>query len=259
MRKIYYPFVLMIISLLYPISMEKRRQLMSSSEIISSTETNLSYFYKFISILSSKETVPVKNKCNIALKNLNSLISVVEKGNIPINIVTLLAINGILWHPDPCNNPIEIHKYLELYNAIKSTPLFTDPLLNLKSETIENKSFAISKSTNTSNRTESIPSPSKNVIKKGKIAFNSNVTKYLDSDEIAANKTGSAPKVNVTKVETAPFNDTDSNLEYERQNLGSRKVELEKELQALSNIKPVSSKSNDFKCKLEQIYSERIQ
>ncbi|KAK6589888.1 hypothetical protein RS030_193022 [Cryptosporidium xiaoi] len=259
MRKIYYPFVLVIITLLYPISMEKRRQLMSSSEIISSTETNLSYFYKFISILSSRETVPVKKKCNIALKNLNSLISVIEKGNIPINIVTLLAINGILWHPDPCNNPVEIHKYLELYNAIKSTPLFTDPLLNLKSETTENKSFTISKSINTSNRTESISSPSKNVIQKEKIVFNSNFTKHLDSEEITANKTGSAPKVNVTKVEAATFNDTDSNLEYEDQNLGLRKNELEKELQALSNIKSVSSKSKEFKSRLEQIYSERVQ
>ncbi|KAH8738892.1 hypothetical protein FG386_000758 [Cryptosporidium ryanae] len=233
--------------------MEKRRQLMSSSEIISSTETNFSYLYKFISIISSRETVSVKNKCNIALKNLNSLVSVIEKGNIPINIITLMAINGILWHPDPCNNPNEILKYLQLYNTIKSTQIFNDPSLDFKSEVNENKNDNIFVETKPHSKL-------KDKINRGTIKCDVNVTRTLEDLDMEANDTRIASRANISEIETNIFNytTTDSDAEHSKVH-ESTKSQIEKELSNLSKIKPVSSKSKEFKMSLERIYNERIQ
>ncbi|KAF7459298.1 hypothetical protein HWI79_174 [Cryptosporidium felis] len=103
----------------------KKKQLMSASEVVTSVHDNLTYIERFVRIILSKESEQAKRKCAIALKNLTTLALAIEKGNIPINALTLLTLNGLIWHPDPCSHPIPIIHHLELYNFIKNSKYYT--------------------------------------------------------------------------------------------------------------------------------------
>lgn len=104
---------------------EKKKQLMSNSEVIASLDENLNHLMRFAKVISTKKSEQARNKCKIALKNLKTLNSAVENGSIRINPLTNLALNGLIWHPDPCNNPDKIINHIELYNLIRFSRFFT--------------------------------------------------------------------------------------------------------------------------------------
>ncbi|KAK9172990.1 Uncharacterized protein cmbei_4002520 [Cryptosporidium meleagridis] len=249
---------------------EKKRQLMSDFEIITSISENISLLLKFERIIFTKKSDQARTKCNIALKNLKTLNSATENRSIKINPLTSIALNGIIWHSDPCSNPDQMIKHIELYNLI-----------------INNKAFSQIFNPNQKNNNEQINlgsltkkffSPLNNGLKS--TLFRSNTT----SNSLLRNKTHtktisqgirskmdsliSSGDENSSSMIDSTFNFTNTLDAGEKispysqnktiDNSYAKKKSIKEELEELARMKSVSSKSSSgFVESLSKILSER--
>ncbi|KAH8584171.1 uncharacterized protein ELE39_001674 [Cryptosporidium sp. chipmunk genotype I] len=263
--------ILLILNIVSYAYSEKKRQLMSDSEIIASIDENISLLLKFARIIFIKKSEQAKKKCAIALKNLKTLNSATENGSIRMNPLTSITLNGIIWHPDPCNNPNQIIKHIELYNLIKLSKVFNQ-ISNFNQKSNNNEHINIRTSNtkssfsqndllrNTAFRSNAASNPfikhktSTKTISQG-------ILSKMDSLVFSGNY-NNCTTANLT-LNTTNILDTDDKLSHRVQNnTGNNSCSgrncIRMELEELARMKPVSSKSSSgFSESLCRILSER--
>ncbi|OII72079.1 uncharacterized protein cubi_01412 [Cryptosporidium ubiquitum] len=263
--------VLLILNVVSYTYSERKKQLMSDSEIIISIDENISLLLKFARLISIKKSEQARKKCTIALKNLKTLNSATENGNVKINPLTNIALNGLIWHSDPCNDPNHIVKHIELYNLIKFSNLFSQ-ISNLKQDLNNNKQINVSVLTTKS----SFPQYEKrfkntvfrsHIISKPFIKHKTStkaISQEIQSrmDSLAVNKNDSHNAVNSTPNATSILDACETTTSHSQNNTNnvvqSGKESIARELQELARMKSVSSKSaSGFSESLSRILSER--
>lgn len=264
--------VLLVLNIVSYACSERKRQLMSDSEIIDSINENIFLLLKFARIISTKKSEQARKKCAIALKNLKTLNSATENGSLHINPLTTITLNGLIWHLDPCNDTNHIVRHIELYNLIKSSDLFKQ-ISNLEQNNSNNKQVSTNTSTksyfpqnkdnrfkNNIFRTSSISKPhikhqalTKVISQETQSRLNSSVVNGTDNNRTAIILTFNATNIlDTNETGNSYTQNNTSNYRY------SGKDSISKELQELSKMKPVSSKSaSGFSQSLSRILSER--
>ncbi|EAK87847.1 hypothetical protein [Cryptosporidium parvum Iowa II] len=262
--------ILLLLSTVSYAYSEKKRQLMSDSEIIASINENISLLLKFERIIFTKRSDQAKKKCNIALKNLKTLNSATENRSIQINPLTSITLNGIIWHSDPCNNPDQMIKHIELYNLIIRSKTFSqisNPNQKNNSEqinmgTLTNKFFsprnnglknAVFRSNTISNTLIKNKTHTKTISQGIRSKMDSLISSGDDNNSSMID-----PTFNSTNVLDAGEKINPCSQNKTIDNSYATKKTIREELQELAKMKSVSSKSSTgFSESLSKILSER--
>ncbi|KAJ1610001.1 putative signal peptide-containing protein [Cryptosporidium canis] len=257
--------LLVLIIASYALS-EKKKQLMSDSEIVSSLDENISHLLKLSRAIINKKNEQAKKKCTIAVKNLKTLDSAIENGGIAINPLTHITLNGIVWHSDPCNDPSKITMHIELYNLIKQRNFFHfiyEPKYN---NNTDNGRVDLSSYT-----TKILSGQHKNTGIRN-VRFRSNVQpskiKYIPSSRAVLHEPNQTleyslrpnPEINSTNITASNITHSENNCTSSNNtNYFTGKDGILKELEELAAMKPVSTKSSsEFAKSLSRILSERV-
>ncbi|KAJ1608964.1 putative signal peptide-containing protein [Cryptosporidium canis] len=264
-RILLFRLLLVLIVVSYALS-EKKKQLMSDSEIVSSLNENLLHLLKLSRAILNKKNEQAKKKCTIAVKNLKTLDSAIENGGIAINPLTSITLNGIVWHSDPCNDPGKIAMHIELYNLIKQSNIFHS-IYDLK----YNNNTNHGRVDLSSHTTKILTGQHKNTGIRD-VRFRSNIKpskiKYTPSSRAVSHDPNQTLECSLRpSPETNSTNITSSNITQSENNCTSSNITnyftgkdgILKELEELAAMKSVSSKnSSEFAKSLSKILSERI-